>query len=105
MSIPQTGTLMTLPVCRYFDSRNVRHFFSVETAQCAAYVAAGYSNEGTAFLAVSPSNSTCPTGTVAVNRFTRIVAGVADERLSTAQALTGSVPAYTKASIAFCGAS
>ena len=104
-SIPQTGTLITLPVCRYFDSRNVRHFFSVETAQCAAYGAAGYSNEGTAFLAVSPSNSTCPTGTVAVNRFTRIVAGVADERLSTAQALTGSVPAYTKASIAFCGAS
>lgn len=103
-AIPQMGTLVTLPVCRYFDSKSVRHFFSVETAQCAAYGAAGYRNEGTAFLAVSPSNSTCPTGTVAVNRFTRTVAGVADERLSTAQAHTDAVPAYTKASIAFCGA-
>lgn len=103
-AVLQMGVVGTTPVCRYFDSKNTRHFFSIDITQCAAYAAAGYSSEGTAFHAVPLSAATCPNGTVAVNRFTRTVAGVADERLSAASAITGSVPAYTKASVAFCGA-
>ena len=100
----QTGTLATTAVCRYFDSKNSRHFFSIDGTQCAAYAAAGYSNEGTAFHAVPLTAATCPTGTVAVNRFTRTVAGVVDERLSTAQSIVGAVSAYSKSGVAFCGA-
>lgn len=100
----QVGALATTAVCRYFDSKNVRHFFSIDITQCAAYAAAGYSNEGTAFHAVAPNTATCPAGTVAVNRFTRTVAGVADERLSTAQTIFGAIPAYGKSGVAFCGA-
>ena len=103
-SILQTGALATTAVCRYFDSKNSRHLFSIDITQCAAYAAAGYSNEGTAFHAVPLNTATCPTGTVAVNRFTRTVAGVADERLSAASAIAGAVPAYTRSVVAFCGA-
>lgn len=100
----QAGALATTAVCRYFDSKNSRHFFSIDVTQCAAYAAAGYSNEGTAFHAVPLNAATCATGTVAVNRFTRTVAGVADERLSTAQSIVSAVPAYSKSGVAFCGA-
>jgi glycerophosphoryl diester phosphodiesterase len=100
----QTGTLATTAVCRYFDSKNARHFYSIDISQCAAYAAAGYSNEGTAFHAVPLNTASCAAGTVAVNRFTRTVAGIADERLSTASAISGAVPAYTKSGVAFCGA-
>ena len=100
----QTGALATTAVCRYFDSKNIRHFFSIDIAQCAAYAVAGYNNEGTAFHAVPLNGAACASGTIAVNRFTRTVAGVADERLSTASAITGTVPAYTKSGVAFCGA-
>jgi len=103
-STVQSGALFTTAVCRYFDSKNSRHFFSIDITQCAAYAAAGYSNEGTAFHAVPLNTATCAPGTVAVNRFTRTVAGVADERLSTAQLIVGAVPAYTKLGVAFCGA-
>jgi glycerophosphoryl diester phosphodiesterase len=103
-SVTQMGTLITLPVCRYFDSKNTRHLYSIDTAQCASYAAAGYSNEGVAFHAVTATGGTCPSGTIAVNRFTRTVAGVADERLSTASAITGTAVAYTKSGVAFCSA-
>ena len=103
-STVQSGALFTTAVCRYFDSKNSRHFFSIDITQCAAYAAAGYSNEGTAFHAVPLNTASCAAGTVAVNRFTRTVAGVADERLSTAQLIVGAVPAYTKMGVAFCGA-
>ncbi len=99
----QTGALATTAVCRYFDSKNSRHFFSIDAAQCAAYAAAGYSNEGTAFHAVPLSGAACATGTVPVYRYSRTVASVADERLSAAQAMVGAVPAYTRSGIAFCG--
>ncbi len=100
----QTGALATTAVCRYFDSKNARHFYSIDISQCAAYAAAGYSNEGTAFHAVPLNTTSCAVGTVAVNRFTRTAAGIADERLSTASAISGAVPAYTKSGVAFCGA-
>ena len=100
----QTGALPTTAVCRYFDNKNSRHFFSIDAAQCASYAAAGYSNEGTAFHAVALSGTACATGTVPVYRYSRTVASIADERLSTAQAVAGAVPAYTRSSIAFCGA-
>ena len=103
-STVQTGALATTAVCRYFDSKNIRHFYSVDVAQCAAYGAAGYSNEGIAFHAVPTTGSACASGTLAVNRFTRSVAGVTDERLSTAQALSGSTPAYSRSGVAFCAA-
>ena len=103
-SILQTGAVATTAVCRYFDSKNARHLYSIDIAQCAAYAAAGYSNEGTAFHAVPLATATCAAGTVAVNRFTRTVAGVTDERLSAASTIVGAVPAYTKSGVAFCGA-
>ena len=103
-SVLQTGALPTTAVCRYFDSKNGRHFFSIDATQCAAYGAAGYSNEGTAFHAVALSGTACVTGTVPVYRYSRTVAGIADERLSAAQAIAGAVPAYTRSGIAFCGA-
>ncbi len=103
-SVLQTGSLATTAVCRYFDSKNARHFYSIDIAQCAAYAVAGYNNEGTAFHAVPLNAGTCAAGTVAVNRFTRTVAGIADERLSSAQTIVGAVPAYTKSAVAFCAA-
>lgn len=45
----QTGALATTALCRYFDSKNSRHLYSIDITQCSAYAAAGYSNEGTAF--------------------------------------------------------
>ena len=101
-STVQSGPLFTTAVCRYFDSKNSRHFFSIDITQCAAYAAAGYSNEGTAFHAVPLNAATCPAATVPVNRFSRTVAGVVDERLSAAQAITGATPAYSKLGVAFC---
>lgn len=103
-AILQTGAVATTAVCRYFDSKNARHLYSIDIAQCAAYAAAGYSNEGTAFHAVPLATATCAAGTVAVNRFTRTVAGVTDERLSAASTIVGAVPAYTRLGVAFCGA-
>ena len=100
----QTGALATTAVCRYFDGKNIRHFFSIDITQCAAYAAAGYSNEGTAFHAVPLNTATCATGTLPIYRYTRTVAGVADERLSAASSIGGAAPAYTKAGVAFCGA-
>jgi glycerophosphoryl diester phosphodiesterase len=97
-----SGSANTAAVCRYFDSRNARHFYSIDSAQCASYGSAGYANEGVAFYAVVAGATACPTGTVAVNRFSRTVGGVADERLSTAAALTGSASGYAKGAIAFC---
>ena len=100
----QIGVLATSTVCRYFDSKNVRHFYNIDAAQCAAYATAGYANEGTAFHAVATTGTACPSGTVAVNRFTRTVAGITDERLSTAQTIVGSTPTYARTAIAFCAA-
>ena len=100
----QTGVLATTAVCRYFDSKNSRHLYSIDITQCSAYAAAGYSNEGTAFHAVPLNTATCASGTVPVYRYTRTLAGVADERLSAASAITGAVPPYARPGIAFCGA-
>lgn len=115
----QTGPVTTVAVCRYFDKVDGRHFFSIDAAQCAAYGAAGYGNEGIAFYAArsivpptapvgtvstSVPPDPCVAGTVAVYRLSRMVGSIVDERLSLLPSISGAVPSYSRQGVAFCGA-
>ena len=78
-----TNAQGTRPVCRYFDAANVRHLYSIDSNQCAAYGAAGFADEGVAYYASVIAGS-CATDTNPVSRYVRTVGSVVFERYSAA---------------------